>query len=247
MLRISSLVVLTATVLSACETTACKTKLAPTANADLQVTAASVRYLSDIDHLVFSITVAGTAGGTSVTKRGSVDGAPVLGYVFPTTLSAADVGFAATEGIVALAATQHPDFDDSPIWDENLDGNYDNDGATWHTHWVVLTKDERVPGGLAVKERKPTERLPPTAPAMPMFMDSPGFPVVINGKDVRIAVPAPRVNRRIDFRFDAVAAYMAVSAPGGEHKGPAALPMLGVYQVYSVLSGNLSLPYSVTR
>lgn len=213
-----------------------------TGSPDLALTAASVRYLADLDLLVFEATVKGTAGGTAPAARGQLDGAPVLGYVFPTTLRAEDVGFSPTEGIVALAATAHPDFDDSPLWDENRDRKYDNDGVVFHTHWVVLVKDERVPGGLAVKEYRKEDAvvMPPTAPAMPMFMDSPGHPVVLRGGKVRILVPAARVYDRTAFKYDAVTAYMEVSTAPGK-------PMLGVYKVFGVLSGDLSLPYAVER
>jgi hypothetical protein len=162
----------------------------------------------------------------------------VLGYVFPTTLAPADAGFGTTDGILALAATSHPDFDDSPLFDENADGDYNNDGLTWHTHWVVLVKDTRVPGGLAVKEFRKTDAvvLPPTAPKMPMYMDSPGHPVVTRGRQLRVLVPAHRVRNKREFRFDAVTAYMEVSHDPRR-------PMLGVYEVYKVLSGDLSLPF----
>jgi hypothetical protein len=122
-----------------------------------------------------------------------MNGAPVLGYVFPTTLKSEDVGFRPTEGIVALAITSHPDFDDSPLWDENGDGNFSNDGIAWHPHRVVLIKDARVAGGLSVKEFSKADGVilpPPTAPPM---------------------------------------------------------PMLGVYGLCSVLSKDLSLPYSVSK
>jgi hypothetical protein len=52
---------------------------------------------------------------------------------------------------VALAVASQPDFDDMPLWDENGDGHYGNDGVRWHTHWVVLQKGARVPGDLSVK------------------------------------------------------------------------------------------------
>jgi hypothetical protein len=213
-----------------------------TGSPDLALTAASVRYLGDLDLLVFEATVKGAAGGTVPAARGGLDGAPVLGYAYPTTLKAEDVGFSPTEGIVALAATAHPDFDDSPLWDENLDRKYDNDGVVFHTHWVVLVKDERVPGGLAVKEYRKEDGVvvPPTAPSMPMFMDSPGHPVVLRGGTVRILVPAARVYGRTSFKYDAVTAYMEVSTAPGK-------PMLGVYKVFGVLSGDLSLPYAVER
>lgn len=210
---------------------------------DLVLTGASVTYVADMDLLIFEQKVQGTAGGTLPRARGGMNGAPVPGYVFPTTLKSEDLGFSPTEGIVALAVTSHPDFDDSPLWDENNDGNYGNDGLVWHTHWVVLVKDKRVPGGLSVKEFRPADGVvvPKTAPPMDMFMDSPNFSVVNRGDTVKVLVPAQRINNKTDFKFDAVTAYMEVSTAHGK------LPMLGVYEVYSVLSGNLSLAYSVSR
>ena len=209
---------------------------------DLQVESASVRYLSDLDLLVFEQKVSGRAGGTVPAARGGLDGAPVLGYVFPTTLASTDVGFGAVEGTVALAVTSHPDFDDTPLWDEDMDRDYANDGVIFHTHWVVLVPDSRVAGGLAVKQfPKGSEvTLPPTNPGMPMYMDSPGFSVVLQGDRLKVLVPANRVSGRKDFRADAVTAYMQVAATGDR-------PMLGVYEVYSVLSGDLSLPIEVRR
>lgn len=38
----------------------------------------------------------------------------------------------------AFALTAHPDFDDTPLFDENGDGNLKNHGNEWHSHWVVL-------------------------------------------------------------------------------------------------------------
>ncbi len=210
---------------------------------DFILTGASVTYLKDLDALVFEQQVQGTAGGTKPKAVGKLEGAPVLGYVFPTTLKSTDVGFGATDGIVALAVTSHPDFDDSPLWDENNDGVYDNDGLVYHTHWVVLVEDKRVPGGLSVKEFHKTDAkvvVPPTAPKMPMFMDSPGYGVMTSGNTLKVIVPAQRINRKTDFKFDAVTAYMEVFT--GDHHTK---PMLGVYEIYSVLSKKLSLPYSV--
>lgn len=210
-------------------------------SADLNIAKAAVNYHRDLDLLVFSMTVEGKAGKTKPKKKGALHGAPVLGYVFPTTLKPQDVGFKAKEGIVALAITSHPDFDDTPLWDENSDRDYANDGGVWHTHWVVLKPDDRVPGGLAVAQiRKETmaEVLPPTNPGMPMLMDSPGFSVVNRGNTMRVLVPAFRMNHQKQFKFDAVTAYMQVNTEGK-------LPMLGVYHVYKVLSGDLSLPYRV--
>ncbi|MEL7532156.1 MAG: hypothetical protein AAFN10_12640, partial [Bacteroidota bacterium] len=75
----------------------------------------------------------------------------------------------------------------------------------------------------------------------PMYMDSPGFPVVTKGNIIRVSVPLYRIGHKTDFTFDAVTAYMQVN---GSDKSR---PMLGVYQVYSVASGDLSLPYKVKK
>lgn len=212
-------------------------------NQNLEISSASVKYLDDLDLLVFEQQVEGTAGATTPTPRGALDGVPVLGYVFPTTLQPEDVGFSSVEGTLALVAVSHPDFDDTPLWDENCDGDYNNDGAVYHSHWVVLVPDERVPGRLAVKEFEqgdPNVVLPPTNPGMPMYMDSPGLSVVLRQNAVRVLVPAWRVKHKKDFKFDAIAAYMEVNTSDESRS------RLGVYDVYSLLSGDLSLPYSVT-
>ncbi len=231
-----------ATSLSGCDPAEAQPQLVTptTATADLDLTAARVRYIEDLGLLVFEQDVAGTAGATRPEAAGQVDGAPVLGYVFPTTLSPSDVGFRADDGIVALAATSHPDFDDTPLWDEDHSGDYADDGVIFHSHWVLLGPDDRVPGGLAVLEtQRIAEDLPPTAPGMPMYLDSPGFSVVLSGNTIRLLVPLDRVGGRTDFQFDAVAAYMEVN------QGDDTRPLLGVYEVYDVLSGDLSLPYTV--
>lgn len=221
-------------------------------NADFDLTAASVTHVSDLDLLVFEQQVAGAAGGTTPRARGTLDGAPVLGYVFPTTLPPAAAGFGGGDGLLALAVTSHPDFDDTPLWDENGDGDFGNDGLAWHTHWVVLVEDTRVPGGLSVKAFAKADAvvLPPTNPGMPMYMDSPGFSVIARGQALRVLVPASRL--RLDaagptFRYDAVTCYMEVSAPDGGHGADRDKPMLGVYEVFDVLSGKLTLPYTVSR
>ncbi len=214
------------------------------ASPDLKITHTSVSLDDRLDQLVFSIEVEGKAGKSVPKAVGQLDGAPVLGYVFPTSLKATDVGFSDTEGIVALALTSHPDFDDTPLWDEDNDRDYANDGIIWHPHWVVLVEDKRVAGGLSVKQFKADDKtvtLPPTHPGMPMYMDSPGFPVITKGKTIRVVVPLYRMNFQTDFKFDAVAAYMQVNASKTD------LPMLGAYTVYSVASGNLSLPYQVSK
>jgi len=213
---------------------------------DFQIKSAKIVHNKKFGTLEFEISVAGKAGQTVPTPVGKLDMAPVLGYVFPTTLKSEDIGFAPTEGIVAMALTSHPDFDDSPLWDENADGNFANDGIVWHAHWVVLVKDDRVKGGLSVKEHKKAEvvKKPTTAPDMPMYMDSPGFPVIAGGNTITVSIPTYRINNKVSFNYDAVACYMQVSAPDGD-MGKMDKPMLGVYSIYSVLSKNLSLPFTV--
>lgn len=211
-------------------------------NPDLQIKKVSVTHNEMLAATVWDIEVVGSAGGTTPDPAGKLDGAPVLGYVFPTTLKPTDVGFSDTEGIVALALTSHPDFDDTPLWDENADQQYDNDGIIWHPHWVVLVKDERVAGGLAVKQFDKEDKsviLPPTNPGMPMYMDSPGFQVITHKELIRVVVPDYRMNFKKNFSFDGVAAFMQVNTSDQSR------PMLGVYSVYSVASGDLSLPYKV--
>lgn len=211
---------------------------------DLQGLKPSVNYHEDLGILVFEIEVKGEAGKSIPTAFGNLDGAPVLGYVFPTSLKSEDVGFNATEGVLALALTSHPDFDDTPLWDENNDQVLDNDGGIWHPHWVVLRSDDRVAGGLSVKQFEQGDssvKLPPTNPGMPMYMDSPGFPVITDGNMIRVMVPAYRMNNQTSFKFDAVTVYMQVNATNEDY------PLLGVYNVYDVASGDLSLPYSVKK
>lgn len=208
----------------------------------LELNDVSVDYLADLDLVVFKQELKDMVENSLPSPKGGLDGAPVLGYVFPTTLQPEDVGFSSTEGIVALAITSHPDFDDTPLWDENEDGIYDNDGLVFHSHWVVLANDERVAGGLAVKEYKKDDSsvvMPPTHPDMQMYIDSPGHTVISNQNSLKVLVPASKINHKTDFNFDAVTAYMEVNTSDSNR------PMLGVYEVYSVSSGDLSLPYVV--
>lgn len=194
----------------------------------LSATALSVRYVDSLDAIVFEIETAGDAASVVPTPAGQVDGAPVLGYVFPTTLDPADVGFGTVEGTVALAVTSHPDFDDTPLWDEDGNDAYDDDGVVYHAHWVVLHADDRAPAGLAVVQADETSTLPPTAP-MPMYLDSPGFTVVEDGAFVRVVVPADRVRRQVGFDAGALIAYMEVDASG-------TTPLLAVHRVLSAVA-----------
>lgn len=236
----------TASVLAMATLTATATAqdVTPTAHGKaLEISGQQLRYDEALDLLVFEMTLKGRAGSRRPEPAGQLDGAPVLGYVFPTSLSPKAVGFGDVEGILALAATIHPDFDDTPLWDEGVTGAYDDDGGVWHAHWVVLGEDERVPGGLSVIEFEEDDqpKLPPTNPGMQMYLDSPGFGIAARGNALRIVVPAYRVSNETAFSFDAVTAYMQVNTSDDSR------PMLGVYKVYDVASDDLSLPYSVAK
>lgn len=235
-ITILAVTIFTSTALYACDN--CKNY----DNDNFKIKKVSVTHNSSFLSTIWKIEVSGNAGETTPIPVGQLNGAPVLGYVFPTSLKPTDVGFNQTDGIVALALTSHPDFDDTPLWDENNDKNYANDGIIWHPHWVILTEDKRVDGGLSVKQfdkNDTTVVLPPTNPGMPMYMDSPGFQVTTKGNTITVVVPDYRMSNQTDFKYDGVAVYMQVNT---EMKDK---PMLGVYKVYSVASGDLSLPYTV--
>ncbi len=72
-----------------------------------------------------------------------------------------------------------------------------------------------------------------------MYMDSPGYPVTTRSQIIKIVVPLYRMNNKTDFSYDGVTAFMKVNT------SDESLPMLGVYEVFSVASGDLSLPYKV--
>ena len=66
--------------------------------------------------LEFTMEVSGRAGQTRPTPGGKLAGAEVFSYVWPTSLDSSVVGFDEKQGIVALAVTSHPDFDDTPLF-----------------------------------------------------------------------------------------------------------------------------------
>lgn len=195
----------------------------------LVLTGADLRYEPSLDALVFELSVEGDAAAFTPDPAGQVDGAPVVGYVFPTTLSPAVVGFGDVAGTLMLAVTTHPDFDDTPLWDEDGDAAYDDDGVVYHSHWVVVAEDTRAPAGLAVVQSHAASVLPPTAP-MPMYLDSPGFTVIEDGASLRVVVPASAVGRSLDFQAGVLTAEMRVDASG-------ASPLLVVERVVSALEG----------
>jgi len=181
----------------------------------------------------FIMEVAGTAGSVKPVATGQLKGAKVGAYVWPTSLDPEAVGFETDSGMLALAITAHPDFDDTPLYDENRDGDPANDGADWHSHWVVLVEDSRCVAGLKVRDVSPgVDALPRTAPGLPLALDSPGMSPILDGPRVRIIVPAGATE---SIAFDAVTAELQVNTTGE-------VPLLCVTSVHDIASGDLSLP-----
>lgn len=192
---------------------------------------------------VFHMGVSGKAGTSKPTASGKLAGAQVFSYVWPTTIDTAEVGFEPAAGTLAFAVTAHPDFDDTPLFDENGDGRLDNDGELWHSHWVVLTPDDACgPGNLKVKDipqgTKP--RLPKTWPGLPILIDSPGWSPTIAGDTVEVRVPFDDIGVVGSAGFDGVTAGLRVNE--SVHA-----PLLCVVDVFDIASGDLSLPGRVDR
>lgn len=192
--------------------------------------------------VVFRSDVVAGAGSEIPEPVGALDQAPVWSYVWPTTLDSSTIGFDADQGIVALAATSHPDFDDTPLYDEDADGDPANDGALWHTHWVVLVESTDCGGGLSVRDipEGQTPTLPATWPELPILIDSPDMATSIDGESVEIRVPIVDLGGQIDFGFDGVTSGLRVSTSPHD-------PLLCVDAVYDVASGDLSLPGTVDK
>ena len=186
--------------------------------------------------VTFAMEVAGVAGSVKPVPIGTLTGAKVQSYVWPTSFDPGIVGFDPKSGILALAITAHPDFDDTPLFDEDQDGDPANDGANWHSHWVVLVEDGACGAGLKVRDVSPgQDLLPATAPYLPIALDSPGMSPILDGRIARITVPVAGAK---DVSFDAVTAELQVNETGKA-------PLLCVTGVHDVASGDLSLPGKV--
>lgn len=191
----------------------------------------------------FHIAVSGKAGASRPAKTGKLAGSTVFSYVWPTTLDPAVVGFDEKAGILAFAVTSHPDFDDTPLYDENGDGRLDNDGDLWHSHWVVLAPDPAcgkdtlkivdIPEGAKPK-------LPRTWPGLPILIDSPGWSPVFKGDTLEVKVPFDDIGVLAGAGFDGVTAALRINA--SVHS-----PLVCVADVFKVASGNLGLPGRVDR
>lgn len=198
---------------------------------------------TDGNTAVFHMAVTARAGKTKPTPVGTLANSDVFAYVWPTSIDPSEVGFEAKAGILALAVTAHPDFDDTPLYDENGDGNLKNDGNVWHSHWVVLGPDEVCgKGALKVidipKGAKP--RLPKTWPGLPILIDSPGWDPVFHKDSVDVRVPFDDITVVEAARYDGVTSGLRVNA--NIHA-----PLLCVVDVFDVASGDLSLPGRVSK
>lgn len=186
----------------------------------------------------FHMAVSGKAGHSKPAPSGKLAGSNVFSYVWPTSIDSYEVGFEKKAGILALAVTAHPDFDDTPLYDENGDGNTENDGNIWHSHWVVLKPNEQCgKGALGVVDipagTKP--RLPKTWPGLPILLDSPGWNPTFNAETVEVRVPFDEIGLVEGTTFDGVTAGLRVNQ--SVHA-----PLLCVVNVLDVASGDLSLP-----
>lgn len=181
---------------------------------------------------IFQTRVRAAAGMEKPKATGKFAGSDVHAYVWPTSLNSADAGFEKDQGIVALAVTFHPDFDDGAKGAKNRD--------RWHPHWVVLGEDKACPGGLKVKDipegAKP--KLPANWPGVPLLIDSPEYKTELKGATVEVQVPLKDIGALANASFDGVTAGLRVNA--NVHA-----PLLCVQNVFKVASGNLSLPGKV--
>ena len=196
----------------------------------------------DDDDFVFRSQVVASAGPDGPEAVGALDQAPVWSYVWPTSLDSDAVGFDTGQGILALAATAHPDFDDTPLYDENGDGDVANDGADWHVHWVVLVETEACEGGLSVKDipEGETPTLPATWPELPILIDSPDLAPTVGADTIEVRVPRTDIGAPADFNFDGVTSGLRVSTTPHD-------PLLCVEAVFDIASGDLSLPGTVDQ
>ncbi len=199
------------------------------------------RITTDGNQAVFHAAVSGEAGAAKPAATGQLGGSGVYAYVWPTTLDPATVGFESGAGILAFTVTAHPDFDDTPLFDEDADGDTANDGNRWHSHWVVLKPaPDCGPDALKVVDIPDgtTPRLPKTWPGLPILIDSPGWSPVFSGDTLEVRVPFDDIGVLQDAGFDGVTAALRV------HESVHS-PLLCVVDVFKIASGDLSLPGEV--
>ena len=210
-------------------------------HADFDIVHTKVTVDGRIAH--FHMAVSGRAGATRPTPSGALAGSSVFSYVWPTRIDPHAVGFEAGTGVLALAVTSHPDFDDTPLFDENGDGDPHNDGNVWHSHWVVLAPNPACGEGMLAVVDIPegtTPRLPKTWPGLPILLDSPGWQPLFDGDSVEVRLAFEDAATLQAAEFDGVTAALRVNAN-------VRAPLLCVYDVFKVASGDLSLPGRANR
>lgn len=190
------------------------------------------RVTTDGGQAVFRTRLSGRAGAEAPASTGRFAGSGVFAYVWPTSLDSGDVGFEKGQGILALAVTFHPDFDDAS---KRARSGVNRD--RWHPHWVVLGEDKACPGGLKVKDipAGASPRLPADWPGVPLLIDSPDYPTALKDDTVEVRVPLAAIGGLASARFDGVTAGLKVDAD-------LHAPLLCVQTVFKVASGDLSLP-----
>lgn len=185
--------------------------------------------------IVFRVQVRGKAGAIRPKPTGKFAGSAVYSYVWPTSLDSASVGFESGQGILALAVTFHPDFDDA------ADGSANR--HVWHPHWVVLTPDDACgKGSLKVRDipEGTTPKVPATWPKVPLLIDSPTYPTTLETDTVEVKVPASVIGAAAGVKFDGVTSALKVNA--NLHA-----PLLCISDIFDVASGDLSLPGRVAK
>lgn len=191
----------------------------------------------------FHMSVAGQAGANKPLPTGKLAGSNVFSYVWPTSLNSGVVGFEDGAGILALAVTAHPDFDDTPLYDENGDSDTSNDGNVWHSHWVVLQANEQCgKGALGVVDipEGNSPKLPKTWPGLPILLDSPGWNPTFNNDAIEVKVAFEQSTNLGEINYDGVTAGLRVNQ--SVHA-----PLLCVVDVMDIASGDLSLPGKVNH
>ena len=191
----------------------------------------------------FHMSVVEHAGNSKPVSTGKLAGSDVFSYVWPTSLNSNTVGFEDSAGILALAVTAHPDFDDTPLYDENGDNDLGNDGNVWHSHWVVLQPNEQCgKGALGVVDipEGSTPKLPITWPGLPILLDSPGWSPTFDGDTVEVKVAFDHSIDIAGTNYDGVTAGLRVNQ--SVHA-----PLLCVVDVMDIASGDLSLPGRVNQ
>lgn len=203
----------------------------PAVQAAFDIVETSITTKGDV--AVFSTRVSGEAGSDRPDATGKFEGSSVYAYVWPTTLDSGEIGFEEKQGIVALAVTFHPDFDDAADGGKNR--------HIWHPHWVILAEDTACGGGLKVvdipAETKP--KVPSTWPGVPLLIDSPDYPTSFTGDTVDVEIPVALIDGIKSAGFDGVTAGLRIN-------GDLNAPLLCVSNVFKVASGDLSLPGKIS-